>query len=177
MQRSLAGSTPPTGVCGGGAWPWAVCAACYADAMSEADIVVTDRGRRLLVIEVKRRGSIEDAKVQMARYMSSLLYPVGMIVTDREVAILRRDYESAEPIVEVARGEVSRIPLLAVAGVGAGAASEESVQRWVESLRDPAAVERLDEPLRSAIADWVVPALQVGEVRAAGPRRRRTNAG
>lgn len=143
---------------------------------SGPDIVVTADGRRLLAVEVKaRRGDVRAGAAQLSRYMERLLYPTGLLVTDDKVLILRRDY---------GRGTIELVGPFDTMGVDAlrrsdanGLAFEADVQRWLESLRDPSVVRELPEPLQGAIAEWVVPEIDAGEIRAAGPRAKVARSG
>jgi hypothetical protein len=135
------------------------------------DIVVTEGGRRLLAVEVKLGADVDRAVAQLAAYMSRLLYPAGMVVVEHELVILRRDFGV---------GTVERVGQFSTVGVdglepppsapGAEATFASRVQRWLESLRDPFVMDQLPEPLRRAVADWIVPEVEAGEVRATGPR-------
>lgn len=135
------------------------------------DIVVNAEGRRLLAVEVKASGDLERAARQMTSYMGRLPYPAGMVVVGREMEILVRDFAAGGVAV------VGPFPTAGLEGLGTPPAGPDAdavyaarVQRWLVSLRDPRAMEEIPEPLRSALADWVLPALESGEVRAAGPR-------
>ncbi len=134
------------------------------------DIVVDAGGRRLLVVDVKLAGDVANATRALSQYMSRLLYPSGLLVVGREIVILRQDFGSGA--IETA-GPFSTLAIDALeppTGPLAGAAYEARVQRWLVSLRDPFVRVQLPEPLRRAVADWIVPAVEAGDVRAAGPR-------
>jgi len=138
------------------------------------DIVVVADGRRLVAVEVKLSGKADDGVLQLQRYMEAMAYPVGMLVIGRELLLLRRDFRSGT-VEQVGRYDTSGIALLdpsipAATPRDGAFAFEARVQRWLESLRDGETAATLKEPLRSAIAEWVLPELDRGEVRATGPR-------
>ncbi|WP_437294159.1 hypothetical protein WMF45_34540 [Sorangium sp. So ce448] len=147
------------------------------------DILVTSRDgtSRSLVVEVKL--SIHDLQAseqQLKAYMVRHGYATGMLVTPDAVRIYRDTFASYE------EGSVELVGAFSTAGVfEAGVAStiraieepglrgvqfEDEVQRWLEGLTNPSNLAALAPDLREAVEDHVVPALEQGEVRAAGPR-------
>jgi hypothetical protein len=134
------------------------------------DIIVHADGRRLLVVEVTLSGDVGSTIRQLAGYMQRLLYPTGLAVVADEIVILRQNFAMGN-VETVGRYATKGVDALARdTGSTAGAAYEARVQRWLASLRDPAVTSLLPEPLRGAVTDWIVPAIESGEVRAAGPR-------
>ena len=147
------------------------------------DILVTSRDgtSRSLVVEVKLsthdlQTSEQQLKVHMVRYGC----PTGMLVTPDAVRIYRDTFTSYE------EGSVELVGAFSMASVfEADVAStirateeptmrafqlEDAVQRWLEGLTNPSNLAALAPDLREAVEDHVVPALEQGEVRAAGPR-------
>lgn len=133
------------------------------------DIIVHADGRRLLVVEVKLSGDAASAAQQLSDYMQRLLYPTGLVVVGDELVILRQNFAMGA-VETVGRYSTKGIDALARDGTTASAAYEARVQRWLTSLADPGATSLLPESLRRAVTDWIVPAIESGEVRAAGPR-------
>jgi len=151
----------------------------------EPDIIVTRRDAPdlALVVEVKdQRADVQTTERQLRRYMFGMGCPVGMLVTPRTLRLYRDRYtEYGEASVEF----VGEFPIegLFAADVtvarASGAATpgfdlENAVQSWLERLADGAKVSALPEPLRRALEEHVLPAIEHGEVRAARPRWRPT---
>ena len=135
------------------------------------DIVVTANGRRLLAVEVKVVGDVAAASRAMSSYMARLPYPAGMVLVGRDLVVLRRDF-GAGTIETVGRFTTAGVDGLELppSGPSAAALYAARAQRWLVSLRDPFVMYQLPDPLRRAVADWIVPAVEVGDVRATGPR-------
>lgn len=151
----------------------------------DPDIIVTNRDAHdlALVVEVKLQfADLETEERQLRRYMFGMGCPVGMLVTPRTLRLYRDRYkEYGQDSVEF----VGEFPIetvfaaeLAAAKVSGGANHgfdlENAVQSWLERLADGAPLSALSEPLRSALQEHVLPALERGEIRAARPRWRPT---
>jgi hypothetical protein len=151
----------------------------------EPDILVTNHDAHdfVLVVEVKPRiEDVQGAERQLRRFMFGMGCPVGMLVTPQTLRLYHDRYrEYGEGSVEF----VGEFPTegLFVADVAstraAGAATrgfdlENAVQSWLERLTGGAELSALPEPLRRAIEEHVLPAIEHGEVRAARPRWRPT---
>jgi hypothetical protein len=156
----------------------------------DPDILVASRdGTRIaLVVEVKL--AIRDLAAterQLKLYMVRNRCSTGMLVTPETVRIYRDTFTSYD------EGSVERVGEFPAAGIlDADAASslrsipepqrrmlqmEDAVQAWLEGLTGESAVAALPDRLREAVEEHVVPALEQGEVRAAGPRSRWGNTG
>lgn len=133
------------------------------------DIVVTSpTGHFDLVVEVKLGGDLDQATEQVRKYMARVGAEVGLVVGPEVIRILRDTYRG-QPSIEV----VGEFPIVQARGLRIGTdvfEFEDSVQRWIESLQDGKDVAA--EPLRSALAQHVLPTIVDGIVRAAGPRTR-----
>lgn len=147
------------------------------------DIIVTnpDTQELALVVEVRADlGDLEAAEQQLRRYMFGMRSPVGMLVTNDLLRLYRdRHTEYGEASVEfVGEYEIANMlaPELAALRRGGAAARgfelENAVQAWLERLTWPSERALVPQPLRAAIEEHVLPALEQGDVRAAGPRRR-----
>jgi hypothetical protein len=151
----------------------------------EPDIIVTRRDAHdlALVVEVKPQlVDVEAAEGQLRRYMFGMGCPVGMLVTPRTLRLYQDRYrEYGEGSVEF----VGEFPIEALFAADAAMAMasgvathefdlENAVQSWLEHLADGAKLSALPEPLRRALEEHVIPALEHGEVRAARPRWRPT---
>lgn len=133
------------------------------------DIVVTSpTGHFELVVEVKLRGDLNAATTQLSEYMRRVGADTGLVVGRDVVRILVDTYQG-DPSIQV----VGEFPTALAHGLRVSTDVfdfEDSVQGWLESLQNGEDV--ADEPLRSALAAYILPALLDGTVRAAGPRVR-----
>jgi hypothetical protein len=150
------------------------------------DILVTARNgtKRLLVVEVKGRNAdpavLHNGEEQLRRYMKSMRCPVGLLVTTNHIRLLRDEYLTESPASIGVVGDYPTPPPLSrwqdesiwSTRPQPGLAFEEAVQHWLEELSHPFGQEGLSEDLRRAIDEHILPALNQGEVRAAGPRWR-----
>lgn len=146
----------------------------------EPDVIVTaSEGLGVsLVVEVKLALSDRSrAEEQLKQYMVSMRCPVGLLVTPEWLWIYNDSY-SAPGLASVEC--VGEFPLsgLRALQLDAGVASrqqaefalEQAVQRWLEGLSTESERQKLSPALREALEEYVVPALNEGQVRAAGPR-------
>lgn len=145
----------------------------------EPDVIVTSSEGLgvLLVAEVKL--SLTDksqAEEQLKRYMVSMRCPVGLLVTPERLWIYSDSYsvaglESVECVGEFPLFGLRALRLDADAFSRQPAfALEQAVQRWLEGLSTESERQTLPPALREALEEYVVPALNEGQVRAAGPR-------
>jgi hypothetical protein len=145
----------------------------------EPDVIVTaSEGLGvLLVAEVKI--SLTDksqAEEQLKRYMVGMRCPVGLLVTPERLWI----YNDSYSVPGLASVEcVGEFPLFGLRVLQLDAdvfprqpafALEQAVQRWLEGLSTESERQKLPPALREALEEYVVPALNEGQVRAAGPR-------
>lgn len=141
------------------------------------DIIVTnpDGHDLALVVEVKPQlVDVQGAERQLRRYMFGMGCPVGMLVTPRTLRLYRDRYrQHGEDSVEFV-GEFSIEGLFGADLVSAKATRsfdlENAVQSWLERLAGGAKLSVLPEPLRRALEEHVLPAIEHGEIRAARPR-------
>jgi hypothetical protein len=147
----------------------------------QVDIVVVSRatGRPILAVETPLAGELDSATSQLGAYMKAVGCPTGLVVVRNRLRILQERYSGTEPgrIEVVADLDTSQVRSLASPGAGRASVGEfeERVQAWLEGL-DRAAMLRLPGPLRDAVLRWILPALDVGEIRASGPRHPRSPA-
>lgn len=138
-------------------------------AAGNVDIIVTSpTGHFDLVVEVKLRGEIDDATARLSEYMRRMGADAGLVVGRDTIRILRDTYQG-DPSIRV----VGEFPTVLARGLWVGTDEsefEDSVQRWIEALRDGGDVAA--EPLRSALEEYVLPVIADGIVRGAGPRVR-----
>jgi hypothetical protein len=145
----------------------------------EPDVIVTaSEGLGVsLVAEVKL--SLPDksqAEEQLKRYMISMRCPVGLLVTPERLWIYNDSYSVPGLASVECVGEFPlfgfRVPQLDAAASPrqAAFALEQAFQRWLEGLSTESERQKLPPALREALEEYVVPALNEGQVRAAGPR-------
>ena len=145
-----------------------------------ADIVVTapDSTEVKLVVETKLRlRSVGDAEGQLKQYMWLVKCPLGLIVTPETIFIYRDTYTSPTPatIERVGQYETRAVMDFRPQEDSQGSrafAFEIAVQGWIESIvqTDFDLMSIKDPELRRVMAGTVLPAIQFGVVRAAGPR-------
>jgi hypothetical protein len=131
------------------------------------DIIVSSpTGHFDLVVDVKSSGDLDDATAQVSEYMAKVGADAGLVVGRETIRILVETYRG-DPSIKV----VGEFPTSLARGLRLGvdeAAFEDSVQQWLELLQDGEDVAA--EPLRSALAEHILPVIAEGIVRAAGPR-------
>ena len=136
-----------------------------------------------LVVEVKLHDDdLEQTEQQLKRYMFGMRCPLGLLVTPERMRLLRDTYtsyapESIEwigdyPIQGLFEEALARHPKDTDVAVGAFRL-EDAVQAWLERLASGTGLASLSPDLRDALKEYVLPALEQGEIRAAGPRVRR----
>jgi hypothetical protein len=145
------------------------------------DIIVTAGSPPIvsLVVEVKQSfADLAAAEAQLKRYMFGTRCPLGMLVSAATMRLYRDSFAAYSPDSIELVGEFSMLGVLpevkAAPATERAVRLEEAVQTWLEGLASAAARTRLPRELRDAIEEHVLPVLAAGEVRAAGPRWRRT---
>ena len=145
----------------------------------EPDVIVTasDGLGVSLVAEVKL--SLRDksqAEEQLKRYMVSMRCPVGLLVTPEKLWIYNDSYSGPGLASVDCMGEFPLFGLrvlqtdVAAFPSQAAFALEQAFQRWLEGLSMESERQKLPPDLREALEEYVVPALNEWQVRAAGPR-------
>ena len=130
------------------------------------DIVVTSPiGHFDLVVAVKLGGNLDDATTRLSEYMTGVGADAGLVVGRDALRILVETYRDHPSI------KVWEFPIAFARGLRVSSdvvEFEDSVQRWLESLQNGEDVAA--EPLRSVLAEHILPVIADGTVRAAGPR-------
>ena len=140
----------------------------------DADILVVAPGGRIhLVAETKPSLSPAEREASAAalkHYMVSMRCPVGLLVTRETLGLFRDRYTdyTAESVEEV--GEFMTTEIESLRAARDPVELEQAVRDWLEDLPSSSARSRLPTDLREAIEEYVLPALEEGEVRASGPR-------
>ncbi|MCC7543045.1 MAG: hypothetical protein IT379_42910 [Deltaproteobacteria bacterium] len=148
---------------------------------SGVDIIVRepDNGRTGLAVQVMLGGEVQPARESLAAYMARSGVYVGLLFIGRRLLVLRDTFREVAPQSIDVVGDVSleRVDGLVLPssrdGVDAQArawAYEATVERWLESLRDPGVVAGLAAEVRTVVEEWVLEEIRVGEIMATGPR-------
>jgi hypothetical protein len=151
----------------------------------EPDIIVTSREAPDVGLVVEAKLDVPDlpaVEQQLKRYMFGMRCPVGLLVTPDFVRVYRDTYRehgvaSIDLVGEfpspksLSEGPVSRAH---VSRATPGVSHADVVQEWLEQLAQGSNLSELSRPLREAMEQHVLPILAQGEVRAGGPRWRRT---
>jgi len=149
---------------------------------SYPDILVTSPDsplQILMAVEARLdREALEAAIQQLRHYMAKMSCPVGLLVLPEALYIFRNRYTGIEEnaIEQIGRYQMSEAfqrfaRASAEHGVKAkGRLFESYVQRWLEHLPNSDDIEQLAPELKDALETHVLPALESGVVRAAGPR-------
>lgn len=150
--------------------------------MSYPDVLIVDRSssRALVCVEAKLRvPNLVDTETQLKAYMQGTRCPIGMLATPETLRVFVDDYgtTAVDSVAVVGQFDMRDVPGWPIPAAppdvrDAAFAFEAAVQRWVERLGSKAYRASLPDALRDLIEEHVVPALFVGEVRAAGPRWR-----
>jgi len=148
------------------------------------DIVVTteDNPRMLMIVETKLSSqNLSQDESQLKSYMFHMRCPVGLFVTPDEIVIYRDTYTtlSEQSVRRVGTFPAPKnwvvfkaIDRPSVINIVRAMRFEENVQSWLEQLRSSPSdyAKDIPEETKKALADYVVPALSQGIVRAGGPR-------
>lgn len=144
---------------------------------SQPDIIVTSQeGEYLIIVEVKLKNiSDQNAIEQLKRTMASIGCSVGLVVAGDRVILLRDSLEkyNGESIDVVGEAKLpdSLLPPADEQWKGNPAIEFESrVQRWLEKLKLTASMDNFPNDLRNLLGESIITLLQIGEVRAGGPR-------
>jgi Type I restriction enzyme R protein N terminus (HSDR_N) len=144
---------------------------------SQPDIIVTSQeGEYLIIVEVKLKNiSDRNAIEQLKRTMASIGCSVGLVVAGDRVILLRDSLEkyNGESIDVVGEAKLpdSLLPPADEQWKGNPAIEFESrVQRWLEKLKLTASMDNFPNDLRNLLGESIITLLQIGEVRAGGPR-------
>jgi len=153
---------------------------------SYPDILVTSSDSPQILMAVEARldhKALENAMHQLRHYMVKMNCPVGLLVLPDELYIYRNRYtgtdeRAIEQVGQYHVGEAFR----RFARVSTehssqtkGRQFESYIQHWLEHLPKSDEMERLPANLKDALETHVVPALESGVVRAAGPREQRSS--
>ncbi|NEQ46051.1 MAG: type I restriction enzyme HsdR N-terminal domain-containing protein [Leptolyngbya sp. SIOISBB] len=140
-------------------------------------IVVSPSGEYLMLVEVKLGDLVEiyQSAIEQLKYLMTLMgCAVGLAVTSTRISLLRDSLEqpNGASIHLVGEAQLPDDLRLSVTNPTANLSEVEftdQVQQWLESLQKDDLGE-LSADLKALLEDSVMPLLQFGEIRAAGPR-------
>ncbi len=152
---------------------------------TNVDILVSSPDSTELKLVVETKLDIKDlssAESQLKKYMLSRHCPVGLLVTPQKLWIYRDRFTSQrEDSIELL-GEFDATSLFGFhprkpsADRSSGWQFEITVQSWLEDLAkgtiDTKLIQQRDKKLWDILSAHVIPAVESGVVRAAGPRAR-----
>lgn len=146
---------------------------------AQADIIVSspDSTEIKLVVETKLKiVDLRDTEHQLKNYMLRVSCPLGLLVTPHLLRVYRDRFTSySEDSIELL-GEFNiegliRSPSSSASAQESGVAFENAVQSWLEYLSTSDYLrDGLDPGFREVIDHHILPAVESGVVRAAGPR-------
>jgi hypothetical protein len=141
----------------------------------DPDIVVTDpdSSHVLLIVEAKVRESMSESEPRLQHYMWEMSCPVGLLASPQTIVLYRNLFTgySNDSIEKIGTFQ-SPSSWSFYEGPNAGVEFERRVQSWLEGLKNERTSE-LSSEAAEAFAEFVIPYLLQGEVRAAGPRMSR----
>jgi|ERR1700691_2960207 hypothetical protein len=143
---------------------------------AHADIIVSspDSTEVKLVVEAKLRvPSMEVAESQLKNFMLSMRCPLGLLMSPERLWIYidRFTSDSEDSIEKLGDFDISELVKFSSFAIADGIAFEIAVQMWLEKLPSIIGPDRPRDPkLRQIINHYLIPAVETGVVRAAGPR-------
>jgi hypothetical protein len=146
---------------------------------AQADIIVSspDSTEIRLVVETKLKiVDLRETEHQLKNYMLQMSCPLALLVTPQQLRVYRDRFTSySEDSIELL-GEFNiegliRFPSSPTLAQESGVAFENAVQSWLEYLSTADHPrEGLGPGFREVIDHYILPAVESGVVRAAGPR-------
>jgi hypothetical protein len=144
---------------------------------AQADIVVLspDSTDVQVVVEVKLNvASLRETERQLKNFMLQVRSGLGLLVSPQRLWVYRDRFTSdSEDSVElIGEFDIEGLIEFVPPATGSGESTfEDAVQNWLESLPSGIARERVkDAKLWETINRYILPAVETGIVRAAGPR-------
>ena len=142
---------------------------------AQADVIVSspDSTEVRMVVEAKLRVvDIQIAENQIKRFMLLMRCPLGLLVLPDRIWIYRDRFtsDSEDSIEKLGDFDISRLVNFGSA-VTDPISFENAVQAWLENLASNVSRKLPNDPQLQEIVDhYILPAVETGIVRAAGPR-------
>jgi hypothetical protein len=136
----------------------------------QPDILISTPDGQLMVIEAKV--TIDDlpgTEEALKRYMVGMQYPFGLLITPEKGWVYRDSYSSLSPASIQQVEEFDSAPIWQQKPPREPLEFEAFVQRWIEDLAN-FPTQSLPPQFKDIVQGYVLPAIAVGEVRAAHPR-------
>ena len=141
-------------------------------------VVVSPDGEYLIVVEVKlsRDGTLHQSAIQQLKhFMAAFGCATGLVVVSEHVFLLRDSFEQSNgksiEVIGAAKLPDFLLPPPDQRWEDVDPLKfEAQIQQWLESLKSASSIEGLSSDLRSLLGEPIISLLQLGEVRAAGPR-------
>jgi len=143
---------------------------------AQADIIVSspDSTEVKLVVEAKLRTTdLPDAEHQLKNFMLQMRCPLGLLVSPQRLWVYldRLTSYSEDSIERLGDFDITGLIKLNSADANNAVNFENAVQAWLENLSANVIRKPPSDPrLREVINHYVLPAVETGIVRAAGPR-------
>ncbi len=143
---------------------------------AQADIIVSspDSTEVKLVVEAKlETPNLRETEHQLKNFMLQLRCPLGLLVSPHRLWVYldRFTSYSEESIELLGEFNIEGLIKFHLPATGGGVAFENAVQAWLEDLSNDTARSQVENPkLREIINHYILPAIETGIVRAAGPR-------
>ena len=143
---------------------------------AQADIIVSspDSTEVKLVVEAKlQTPNLRETEHQLKNFMLQLRCPLGLLITPKRLWVYldRFTSYSEDSIESLGEFNIEGLITFNSLATGEGVAFENAVQAWLEDLSNDKARGQLQDPkLREIINYYILPAVETGIVRAAGPR-------
>jgi hypothetical protein len=143
---------------------------------AQADIIVSspDSTEVKLVVEAKlRTADLQGAEHQLKNFMLQMSCPLGLLVSPQRLWVYldRFTSYSEDSIERLGDFDITGLVRLKPADASDAVAFENAIQAWLENLSDNVIRKPPADPkLRDVINHYLLPAVETGVVRAAGPR-------
>jgi hypothetical protein len=143
---------------------------------AQADIIVssTDSTEVKLVVEAKlQTPNLPETERQLKGFMLQVRCPLGLVISPKRLWVYldRFTSYSEDSIERIGEFDITGLITFNSPSAGAGVAFENAVQAWLEDLSNIVARGQVkDHKLLQIISHYILPAVETGIVRAAGPR-------
>jgi hypothetical protein len=143
---------------------------------AQADIIVSspDSTEVKLVVEARlETPNLPETEHQLKNFMLQLRCPLGLLVSPQRLWVYldRFTSYSEDSIERLGEFNIEGLIKSNPPASSSGVAFENAVQAWLEDLSRNTTRGRVRDPkLREVIDHYIIPAVETGVVRAAGPR-------
>jgi hypothetical protein len=126
------------------------------------------------VVEAKlQTPNLQETEHQLKNFMLQLRCPLGLLVSPQRLWVYldRFTSYSEDSIERLGEFDIKGLIKFHLPATGGGVAFENAVQAWLEDLTgDTMRGQVKDSKLQEVINHYILPAVETGVVRAAGPR-------